>query len=77
MGWWVRIWLGGGRDQWPQFAVGGGRVLDRPTPSGWPEVLEISAVIHDPDAKSRRADVPGPAITRITNSSHALAGLVQ
>ena len=76
MGWWVRIWLGGGRDQWPQFAVGGGRGTD-PRPAAGREVLEISAVIHDPDAKSRRADVPGPAITRITNSSHALAGLVQ
>jgi hypothetical protein len=36
------------------------------------EVPDISAVIHDPDAKTQPGDQPGPASTRITRSSQAL-----
>jgi hypothetical protein len=40
-----------------------------PRPAAGQEVLDISAVIHDPDAKTRPGDEPGPASTRIVRSS--------
>ena len=40
-----------------------------PPPAAGREVLDISAVIHDPDAKTQPGDEPGPASTRITSSS--------
>ena len=43
-----------------------------PPPAAGREGLDISAVIHDPDAKTQPGDEPGPASTWITSSSHAL-----
>jgi hypothetical protein len=43
-----------------------------PPPVAGREVRDISAVIHDPDAKTQPGDEPGPASTRITSSSRAL-----
>ena len=43
-----------------------------PPPAAGREGLDISAVIHDPDAKTQPGDEPGPASTRITSSSRAL-----
>ena len=48
---------------------------DPPSAAGR-EALDISAVIHDRDAKTQPGDEPGPASTWITSSSRALTRCV-
>jgi hypothetical protein len=58
----------------PTFAAVGGQpglLRADPRPAAGQELLDISAVIHGPDTRTRPGNEPGPVSTRISRSSRA------